>query len=362
MSLALAPDRPPIPPADLINRVAPPFPPDHLEEAMRSFDIGGLEHLGYFERALASQGRSFNDFRRLLDFGCGCGRFIRHFGQLSDDVEIHGTDIDPEMISWLKNNVPYGRFEGWPPPATASLPGPLFRSDHQSQRLLASRRATPGSVARRVYKRMTEPDGLVLLTVEGESSWTRTVQASEQVGEDYGRWQRELESKGTLFIRDDMYVGSTHPDFYHSTVHAPWYVFEHWTDYFDIAAYLPDGSISQDLVVLRRPADGATAKRRIGRSLSSPADTTAPTSTSTRGPMSRTAVAQAIQRVVAAARAREVQPTPPSYDADQLARELNMLRVGLYEQGERISVIAAQLRAEMAESANGHDPGSPGDG
>ncbi len=361
MSLALAPDRPPIPPADLINRVAPPFPPDHLEEAMRSFDIGGLEHLGYFERALASQGRSFNDFRRLLDFGCGCGRFIRHFGQLSDDVEIHGTDIDPEMISWLKHNVPYGRFEVGPHQPPLPYPDHYFDLiinhsvfSHLDERLQDLWLAE--------LRRITQPDGLVLLTVEGESSWTRTVQASEQVGEDYGRWQRELESKGILFIRDDMYVGSTHPDFYHSTVHAPWYVFEHWTDYFDIAAYLPDGSISQDLVVLRRPADGATAKRRIGRSLSSPADTTAPTSTSTRGPMSRTAVAQAIQRVVAAARAREVQPTPPSYDADQLARELNMLRVGLYEQGERISVIAAQLRAEMAESANGHDPGSPGDG
>jgi SAM-dependent methyltransferase len=354
MSLELVPNRPPIPPGDLINRVAPPFPPDRLAEAQRSFDMEGLEHLRYFERALASQGRSLNDFDRLLDFGCGCGRFIRHFGQLSGDVEIHGTDIDAEMIGWLKENVPYSRFEVAPhePP----LPYPDHHFDliinhsvfsHLDERLQDLWLAE--------LRRITQPGGLLLLTVEGESSWARTVHASEQAGEDYSRWQCELESRGILFIRDDMYVGSTHPDFYHSTVHAPWYVFEHWGDFFDIAAYLPDGSISQDLVVLRRPADGAPARRRIGRSLSAPTEARASAAATPRGAISRTGVAQTLQRAVAAARGQVVEPNVPNDDTDRLLREINMLRVGLYEQGERISVIAAQLREEIARSGNGHD-------
>jgi SAM-dependent methyltransferase len=346
MSLELSPDRPPIPPADLINRVVPPFPPDQLAAAQQSFDLDGLQHLGYFERALGSQGRSFSEFHRLLDFGCGCGRFIRHLGPIADDVQIHGTD-----------NVPYGRFEVAPHEPPLPYPDHHFdliinhsvfsHLDEQFQDLWLAE-----------LRRITQPGGVLLLTIEGESSWTRTVRASEQAGEDYGPWQAELESKGILFIRDDMYVGSTHPDFYHSTVHAPWYVFEHWSDFFDIAAYLPDGSISQDLVVLRRTEDDAPKRRRIGRSLA-PSAPAAPSAAGSRGPTSRSGVAQAIQRVVAAARSRGVETHASTFDAERLTREVNMLRVGLYEQGERISVIAAQLRAELARHGNGHDTADP---
>jgi hypothetical protein len=95
-------------------------------------------------------------------------------------------------------------------------------------------------------RRITRPGGLLLLTVEGQSSWNRTAEASELGGEDPERWRTELESRGILFISDDLFVGSSHPGFYHSAIHAPWYVFEHWTQFFDVAAFIPDGSLSQD--------------------------------------------------------------------------------------------------------------------
>jgi hypothetical protein len=36
-------------------------------------------------------------------------------------------------------------------------------------------------------------------------------------------------------------------------------------------------------------------------------------------------------------------------------REINMLRVGLYEQGKRMSVLAAQLRDEIEAARNRSD-------
>jgi FkbM family methyltransferase len=43
--------------------------------------------------------------RRLLDFGCGAGRTLRHFLDEADSAEIWGCDIDHESIDWLQCNL-----------------------------------------------------------------------------------------------------------------------------------------------------------------------------------------------------------------------------------------------------------------
>ena len=43
--------------------------------------------------------------RRLLDFGCGAGRTLRHFLDQADSAEIWGSDIDAESIDWLQRNL-----------------------------------------------------------------------------------------------------------------------------------------------------------------------------------------------------------------------------------------------------------------
>lgn len=359
MTLSLADDRPPVPPADLILRVALPFDAHDIEAARSAFDIEGLNHLRLYEQALAAVGSSLEQSQRLLEFGCGCGRFLRHLGPLADQVEIHGTDIDAEMIQWLRANVPYGRYEVAPhePP----LPYPDHHFDlvincsvftHLDERLQDLWLAE--------LQRVTRPGGLLLLTVEGQTTWNRTCEASERVGEDPEPWRAELESRGLVFIADDLFLGSTHPDFYHSTVHAPWYIFEHWTRFFEIAAYLPDGAISQDLIVLRRRPDGAPQPRPIGRRMSPPAPATqsAGAAPARRRPASlERLMATASRRLPPLRRLRNPRRTGAishdALDARSITRELSMLRVGLYEQGRRLSILAAQLREEI-ETVRGH--------
>ncbi len=43
--------------------------------------------------------------RRLLDFGCGAGRTLRHFLDEAASAEIWGCDIDAESIDWLERNL-----------------------------------------------------------------------------------------------------------------------------------------------------------------------------------------------------------------------------------------------------------------
>jgi SAM-dependent methyltransferase len=43
--------------------------------------------------------------KRVLDFGCGAGRTLRHFLPDAGQMEIHGCDIDERSIRWLDENL-----------------------------------------------------------------------------------------------------------------------------------------------------------------------------------------------------------------------------------------------------------------
>jgi SAM-dependent methyltransferase len=43
--------------------------------------------------------------KRVLDFGCGAGRTLRHFLPHADEAEFWGTDIDRRSIAWLEANL-----------------------------------------------------------------------------------------------------------------------------------------------------------------------------------------------------------------------------------------------------------------
>ena len=45
------------------------------------------------------------DGRRVLDFGCGAGRTLRHFLPEAERAEIWGCDIDAPAIDWLRTNL-----------------------------------------------------------------------------------------------------------------------------------------------------------------------------------------------------------------------------------------------------------------
>jgi SAM-dependent methyltransferase len=44
---------------------------------------------------------------RILDWGCGHGRIVRHFAELATQSVLHGVDIDADNITWMQRNLPY---------------------------------------------------------------------------------------------------------------------------------------------------------------------------------------------------------------------------------------------------------------
>jgi SAM-dependent methyltransferase len=57
---------------------------------------------------LSRNGLDLEDFESILDFGCGCGRVVRHWGGLH--AQIFGTDVNERAIAWCRRNLSHGRF------------------------------------------------------------------------------------------------------------------------------------------------------------------------------------------------------------------------------------------------------------
>ncbi len=56
-----------------------------------------------------SKSIELSGFASILDFGCGCGRLIRHLPSLTN-AKLYGCDYNPELIEWSQQNLPFAAF------------------------------------------------------------------------------------------------------------------------------------------------------------------------------------------------------------------------------------------------------------
>jgi SAM-dependent methyltransferase len=237
-----------------------PFPPAHLRrraagtDVEAHFDNSGRMSVADFARAVQSTGKALADFPRVLEWGCGCGRVLRHLVEACPRSEIHGCDIDKEAVGWLRSVQTYVEVvanEGLPP-----LPYPDGAFDlivnysvltHLNERYQDAWLTELG--------RILDPNGTLVLSFHGPYAynlWDESIPKNDPHGQALLKEaRRKLAEEGIFFLDNDNW-SADFPKFYQSTFHSPWYVFEHWQAFFDIAAYLPRGGLNhQDLVVLR---------------------------------------------------------------------------------------------------------------
>lgn len=97
-----APDGLPLPPAELMFLVqgttnVREFLTDGRSTALAVLDV------------LKSSGVEIDSSASILDFGCGCGRVIRHVYDVTG-ARCHGSDYNPRLIEWCKRNLPFAQF------------------------------------------------------------------------------------------------------------------------------------------------------------------------------------------------------------------------------------------------------------
>jgi len=223
------------------------------EDDRSGFDASGRQSAQELNTFVASIGRTLDSFSSVLDFGCGCGRVTRWLGPVaSAHWDLHGCDIDELAITWDQENLPFGTF------ATTGGEPPLpYPDDHFDLVLNHSVFTHLDERYQDLWleelHRIVAPGGTLILSVHGEFAFQIAERDVRGGGDDPAPWRSALEHQGILFVADDGYVGGDFPDFYHTTFHAPWYVFAHWSKWFDIRSYLPRADLGhQDVVVLQK--------------------------------------------------------------------------------------------------------------
>jgi SAM-dependent methyltransferase len=93
------PDGLPLPPAGLRAQVGP----RHADADF--FLRSGREQAEIVRTLVGEDGAAPENFDALLDWGCGCGRILRNWSQLSPRTRIAGCDIDSKMVDWCNRNL-----------------------------------------------------------------------------------------------------------------------------------------------------------------------------------------------------------------------------------------------------------------
>ncbi len=227
----------PVPPPALRTRVA-----GSANAAW--FLSSGREHAELIADLMREVGAPLESADAILDFGCGCGRVVRHWSRLA--AAVHGTDHDRPAIEWCRANLAFGSFE------VNLLEPPLaYRDDvfdlvyaisvftHTSE---AAQRAWLADLAR-----VVRPGGHLLLTTHGEWCARKKLQPEE--------WERF--ENGVLVVRDDEAAGSN----LCAAFHPASYVREDLARELTEALFRPgtERGLDQDLWIFRKTR--ATTRR-----------------------------------------------------------------------------------------------------
>jgi ubiquinone/menaquinone biosynthesis C-methylase UbiE len=101
--------KPSNPTAKLPEGVRLPIPPKETwlgyGSDAQAYISNGERHVTGMIRALEENGFSIGGAKRILEFGCGTGRMIRHLPEIVLNAELWGVDISAEHIRWCIENL-----------------------------------------------------------------------------------------------------------------------------------------------------------------------------------------------------------------------------------------------------------------
>ena len=243
--------RPGIPPdVDQIARQlfsADPSPPDALRQRVHgqadsiSFERSGKMVALHLHRAISPR-LTLTETSRILDFGCGCDRVMRHLRQLWGPCQFYGSDIDAEAITWCQNHLAdaatFTVNDSHPP---LSYPDDDFDCIYSISVFTHLPEAMQFAWLKELH-RIAKPGSYLLLTTHGPQlfqakSWRH-------------RWQ--FARRGFFYHVGPGTVGL--PDFYQTSFHTETYIRKHWSQFFQIQHIIHRGIVNhQDLVICRKP-------------------------------------------------------------------------------------------------------------
>jgi len=231
----------PVPPPLLRNRV-------HGNIDLNNFLVVGQTCAADLNRALGDIGKRLDDFDHVLEFGCGCGRVLRHLVPLSAAHHLYGTDIDQEAVSWCCQNLPSISCG-----VNAPMP-PLDYKDGTFDLIYAFSVFTHLNEEfqftwLRELKRVLKRGGILIATTHGAFVQNQNAGVGLLKNDDV----ETLRNKGFVFKQgaSETFKLDGLPAFYQTAYHTRRYIGDKWAEFFALRHYREQGlNNHQDLVLL----------------------------------------------------------------------------------------------------------------
>jgi SAM-dependent methyltransferase len=180
----------------------------------------------------------------ILDFGCGCGRVIRHWPAITQ-AKLYGSDYNPYLVRWCAENLPFGDFR------RNQLEPPLPFDDDTFDLVYSLSIFTHLDAELQVpwieeLSRVTKPGGVLLPTFHGRSR----VEYMRDHPAAYERIAPGFEA-GELVVIAENQSGSNECSVYHPER----YIREVLGTGLELLDFSPAGAldIQQDAVLFRKP-------------------------------------------------------------------------------------------------------------
>lgn len=219
-----------IPPSRLIHLVAG-------NPSIFWFLKGGIQAQQAILNLLEKNGFNFNRFSTVLDFGCGCGRVMRHWYSYMPDF--YGTDYNSELISWSQQNLTFCKF------SVNQLEPPLDYEDNKFDFIYALSVFTHLPVILQIpwleeMKRILRPCGVIFISVHGDHYKYLLSQK-----------EKEMFEQGELIVHQEEIAGSNTCNAFHPNQ----YLMNNFSKVMKIIDLIPEGALGnpfQDAILLQK--------------------------------------------------------------------------------------------------------------